>query len=135
MNVRDGVHHNLKSAPPRVQVIGSDSLRAQDINQVTSKSLEKGALDSAGLVAVSHVLNLAEDLQSVVHSGDHVVKTVSDKLNLGVEGGVSGQAVDRDIGEGVELLLGARSILEDPLKTIRKLENCVCAQTKKEFIT
>ena len=30
--------------------------------------------DSAGLVAVSHVLNLAEELQSPVHGSDHIVK-------------------------------------------------------------
>ena len=125
LDVGDTVNHDGKSASPRIQISGSDSLGAQDVHQVTSEGLEEGALNSAGLVAVSHVLNLAEDLQSVVHSGDHVVKTVSDKLNLGVEGGVSGQAVDRDIGERAELLLGARGILEDPLGTIRKLENCV----------
>ena len=120
MDIGYGVYHNLKSTPPRVQIIGSDSLGAQDVNQVTGEGLEEGALNSAGLVAVSHILNLAQDLQSVVHSGDHVVKAVSDELDLDVESGISGQTVNRHIGERAEFLLGARSILEDSLQTIKK---------------
>jgi len=46
------------------------------------------ATDTAGLVAVSHVLDLTEDLEGVVHRSDHAVQAVSDELNLGVEGGV-----------------------------------------------
>jgi len=70
-------------------------------------------------VAVSHVLNLSHDLQSVVHGGDHVVQAISDQFNLGVESGISGQAVDRDIGEAAEFLLGAGVLLEEPLQALR----------------
>ena len=52
--------------------------------------------DTAGLVAVSHVLDLAEDLEGVVHRSDHAVQAVSDELNLGVEGGVRRQVADGD---------------------------------------
>ena len=65
-------------------------------------------------MAVSHVLNLTQNLQGVVHGGDHVVKTVSDQFHLGVEGGISAQTVNRDVGEGTEFLLGAGVLLEDP---------------------
>ena len=54
------------------------------------------ATDTAGLVTVSHVLDLTEDLEGVVHRGDHAVQAVSDELNLGVEGGVRGQVADGD---------------------------------------
>ena len=65
---------------------------------------------------VTHVLNLANDLQGVVHGGDHVVQTVSEYLHLSAEGDVALQTVDGNIGEGAEFLLGARRLLEDPTK-------------------
>jgi len=54
------------------------------------------ATDTAGLVAVSHVLDLAEDLESIVHCGDHAVQTVSDEFYLGVESSVGGQIANGD---------------------------------------
>jgi len=54
------------------------------------------ATDTAGLVAASHVLDLAEKLEGVVHRGNHCVKAVSDEFNLGVESGIRGQVADGD---------------------------------------
>ncbi len=114
LNVGDCVDHNVESAPPRVQIIGSNSLGGQSVHQLVGEGLEKRTLDIAGLVAVSHVLNLAKDLQGVVHGGDHIVKAVSDALNAGIEFGISVQTVDGGISERAEFLLGAWGLLEDP---------------------
>ena len=119
MDVGDAVDHDGKSASPRIQISSGNTLGAQIIDQHASEALEERALDSAGLVAVSHVLNLTKNLQSVVHGGDHVVQTIGDQFNLGVEGGISGQAVDRDIGEAAEFLLGAGVLLEEPFQALR----------------
>lgn len=54
------------------------------------------ASNTAGLVAVSHVLDLTENLEGVVHRSDDAVQTVSDEFNLDVEGGVRGQVADGD---------------------------------------
>ena len=118
LHVGNCVDHDVKNAPPWVQVIGSDSLGGQSVHQLVGEGLEKRTLDIAGLVAVSHVLNLAKDLQGVVHGGDHIVKAVSDALNAGIEFGISVQTVDGGISERAEFLLGAWGLLEDPFKTI-----------------
>ena len=70
--------------------------------------------DTTGLVAVSHVLDLAEDLEGVVHRGDHAVKAVSDELNLDVEGGVRGQVADGDRAKRAELAQGGGNLSEEP---------------------
>ena len=67
--------------------------------------------NTTGLVAVSHVLDLAEDLEGVVHGGDHAVQAVSDELNLGVEGGVRGKVVDGNLAESAEHALRAGVLL------------------------
>ena len=114
LDVGNSVDHDAEDALPRVHIIGRNSLRGEDISQITSERLEEGALDIAGLVAVSHVLNLAKDLQGVVHGGDHIVKAVSHALNAGIEFGISVQTVDGGISERAEFLLGAWGLLEDP---------------------
>ena len=116
LDVGNSVDHDAEDALPRVHIIGRNSLRGEDISQITSERLEEVTLDIAGLVGVSHVLNLANDLQGVVHGGDHVVQTVSEHLHLSVEGGVAQETVDGNIGESAEFLLGARRLLEDPTK-------------------
>ena len=72
------------------------------------------ATDTAGLVAVSHVLDLTEDLEGVVHRGDHAVQAVSDELNLGVEGGVRRQVADGDWAESAELAQSGWDLFEEP---------------------
>ena len=64
------------------------------------------ATNTAGLVAMSHVLDLAEELERVVHRGDDGVKAVSDEFNLGVESGVRGQVADGDLAKSTELAQG-----------------------------
>ena len=74
------------------------------------------ATNTAGLVAMSHVLDLAEELEGVVHRGDDGVKAFSDEFNLGVESGVRGQVVDRDWAESAELVQSGGVLSEEPLK-------------------
>lgn len=68
-------------------------------------------------VAVSHVLNLSHDLQSVFHGTDHVIETVGHKLHLYIEIGIDGQGIDGHISKLTETLLSARRFLEKPFKT------------------
>ena len=72
--------------------------------------------DSAGLVAVSHVLNLTEELQSPVHGSDHIVKAIGDQFHLSVECGVGGKIADGDRTESAEFALKTCIILEEPEK-------------------
>ena len=70
--------------------------------------------DSAGLVAVSHVLDLAEELEGVVHRCDHIVKTISDQFDLSVEGGVRWKIAHGNGTESAEFAQKTRILLEHP---------------------
>ena len=77
--------------------------------------LESAAGDVALDVAVLHVVDVAEDLELVVHGGDDGVEAVSDQRDLLVEFGVSGQRINgdgRELGEELEI---ARSFPEEPI--------------------
>ena len=114
LNVGDAADDDFKSASPRVQISGSDSLRAQDVGEIPSESLEERTIDTAGLVTVSHVLDLAEELEGVVHRADDVVEAVSNEFNLGVVSGVRGQLADGDLTESAELGQGGGVLSEEP---------------------
>ena len=96
LDVGDGVNHDGKSALPRIQISGGNTLGAQIGHEQATERLEEGTLDTTGLVAVSHIFDLAEELQSVVHGRDNDVEAISDEFNLGVESSVRGQVVDGD---------------------------------------
>ena len=108
----DTVDEDGQSALPRVQVVGSDTLGSQGFEQQLSKVLEGLAGDSALLVAVSHVVDVAQELQLVVHGGDDDVEAVSDEGNLLVELGVSCQVGVGDLRELGKVLLETRSASE-----------------------
>ena len=63
---------------------------------------------------MSHIFDLAEDLESVVQRSDHTVQTVSDEFNLGIEGDVGGQIADGDRAECAELAQSGGVLLEKP---------------------
>lgn len=65
-------------------------------------------------MAVSHIFDLPHNLQSVIHSANHVIKTVGNKIDLFPEVGVRRQRVNGNAGELGENLESARSLLEQP---------------------
>jgi hypothetical protein len=66
-------------------------------------------------VSVTHVVNVAQQLQFVVHGGNDGVETVSDQSNLFLVLSITVQSVDSDIGELGEVFLDAGSLLEEPV--------------------
>lgn len=66
-------------------------------------------------MAVSHVADVAQQLQFVVHSGDDGVQTVSNQTDLLVELSVVSQVVNGDARELGEVLKRARSLLEETI--------------------
>jgi hypothetical protein len=65
-------------------------------------------------VGVAHVVDVAENLQFVVHGSDDGVQTVSDQSDLLLVIIITSQSVDSDIGELGEEFLDAGSFLEEP---------------------
>ena len=74
-------------------------------------------------MAVSHVVDMTFERRGVAHRFNHSVKSFSDHFTLSVECGISGQTSDWDGAKGAELCLGAREILEEPLKVKKKQFN------------
>jgi hypothetical protein len=70
-------------------------------------------------VSVFHVVDVAQKLQFVIHSGNDGVQAVGDQSHLLVVIGVASQRVDWNIGELGEMFLDARSLLEEPLLKIK----------------
>lgn len=79
-------------------------------------NLESLATDAAILVAVGHVVELSDDLESVTSGGDHVVQAIGDQRNLLVEIGVARQRVDGDRAERGEGALKAGALTEQPFR-------------------
>ena len=73
-------------------------------------------------MAVLHVIDVAQNLELVVHGGGNGVQTVGDQSDLLVEFGITGQGIKGDSGELGEVFLDTGSLLEEPFrKTIIKL--------------
>ena len=66
-------------------------------------------------MAVLHVVDVTQKLELVIHGGDDSVETVSDQSDLLVEFGITGQGISGNSGELGEVLLGAGSLLEEPV--------------------
>ena len=84
--------------------------------------LESLARNVALDMAVLHVIDVAQNLELVVHGGGNGVQTVGDQSDLLVEFGITGQGIKGDSGELGEVFLDTGSLLEEPFrKTIIKL--------------
>ena len=78
--------------------------------------LKSIAGDGTGsLVAVLHVVDVAQKLELVIHGGDDGVETICNQSDLLVVFGIAGQGINSDSGELREMFLGARSLLEEPV--------------------
>ena len=77
--------------------------------------LEGLARDTALDMAVLHVVDVAQKLELVIHGSDDDIETVSDQSDLLVVFGIAGEGINSDSGELGEVLLGAGSILEEPV--------------------
>jgi hypothetical protein len=81
--------------------------------------LPSAARNGALGVSVFHVVDVAQKLQFVIHSGNDGVQAVGDQSHLFVVIGVASQRVDCNIGELGEMFLDAGSLLEEPLLKIK----------------
>ena len=82
------------------------------------------------LVAVLHVVDVAQKLELIIHGGDDGVETVSDQSDLFVEFGITGQGISGNSGEFGEVLLGAGSLLEEPVHRNKMKQLVTCLQYK-----
>ena len=80
--------------------------------------LESLARNVALDMAVLHVVDVAQNLELVVHGGDDGVQTVGNQSNLLVEFCIAGQGINRYSGELGEELLVAGGFLEEPFHQI-----------------
>ena len=76
--------------------------------------LESLASNSALDVAVLHVVDVAQNLEFVVHGRNNGIQTISDQSDLFVEFIIAGQSINGDSGELGEVFLEAGSLLEEP---------------------
>jgi non-canonical (house-cleaning) NTP pyrophosphatase len=65
-------------------------------------------------MAVSHIFDLTEELEGVVHRCDDAVQTVSHKFYLGIESGIGEQLTDGDRAKSAELAQGRGVLSEEP---------------------
>ena len=112
----NAVDENGHGTLPGVQVVAGDSSRAQGFDQELAEFNEGFAGDAAFLVAVSHVVDVAQKLELVVHGGDDDIEAVSDEGNLLVELGIGGQSTVGNLGELGEVLLEAGSASKEPIE-------------------
>ncbi len=82
--------------------------------QFRRSHLPSAAGNGALSVGVFHVVDVAQKLQFVIHSGNDGVQAVGDQSHLLVVIGVASQRVDWNIGELGEMFLDAGSLLEEP---------------------
>ena len=66
-------------------------------------------------MTVLHVVDVAQKLELVIHGGDDFIQTVGNKSDLFVVFDITGQGIDGNFGELREVLLGAGSLLEEPV--------------------
>jgi hypothetical protein len=72
------------------------------------------ARNGALSVSVFQVVDVAQQLQLVIHGGNDGVQAVGDECHLLDVVAVASQRVDWNIGELGEMFLDARSLLEEP---------------------
>ena len=111
----DGADQGAEGSLPGLEIIGGNTALLQGIHEDGGEVVELDLVDVARNVAEGHVVDLAEDLESVVSGGDQVVQAVGDQSGLLHEVGVALEGVEGDVGELGERLLAARSILEEPM--------------------
>ena len=114
----NAVDENGQGTLPRVQVVAGDTSSGQGLNQVLAEFKEGFAGDAAFLVAVSHVVDVAQKLELVVHSGDDDIEAVSDEGDLLVEVGVVGKISGCDLGELGEGLLETRGTSKESMRQL-----------------
>jgi hypothetical protein len=66
------------------------------------------------LVSVTHVVDVAQQLQFIVHGGNDGIQAVSNQSNLLVVVSIARQGINGNSGELDEVFLGAGSLLEEP---------------------
>ena len=66
-------------------------------------------------MAVLHVVDVAQNLELLLHDGDDFIQTVGNKGDLLVVFDITSQGVDGNFGELGEVFLGAGSLLEEPV--------------------
>ena len=66
------------------------------------------------LVSVTHVVDVTQQLQFIVHGGNDGIQAVSNQSNLLVVVSIARQGIDGNSGELDEVFLGAGSLLEEP---------------------
>ncbi len=79
-----------------------------------SHHLPSTARNGALSVSVFHVVDVAQKLQFVIHSGNDGVEAVGDEGDLFVELDIAGQRINGDFAELGEVFLDAGSLLEEP---------------------
>lgn len=109
--VGDGPEDDL----PGLQVITGDTAGGQFVDEESAKVLKLLAEDSTRLVAEGHVADLTTQLERSGQVADHGVQTVSDELDLGLEGIVGRQSGLVDVSEGGKLGLEAGVGLQEPV--------------------
>ena len=79
------------------------------------------------LVSVFHVVDVAQELQFIIHGGNDSIQAVSNQSNLLVVVSIVRQGINGNSGELGEVFLDARSLLEEPLskKSLFHVGKCV----------
>ena len=73
-------------------------------------------MDAALLVAVSHIVDVAQNLELVTQIGDDGIQAIGDESDLLVEGSVSVELVNGNGREESKVALGTRSLSEQPVR-------------------
>lgn len=76
------------------------------------------ASDVARDVAVAHVVDLTDELESIVSGGDHAVQAIGDESDLPVVFGIRGQLSGGHATKFGEGPLKTRGFLEEPKRTV-----------------
>ena len=110
---RNTIDENGQSALPGVQVITRDASSTQSFDQELSEVIESLARDAAFLVAVSHVVNVAQKLELIIHGRDDDIETIGDEGDLLVVLRIRGQSTVSNLDELGEVLLETGSASEE----------------------
>ena len=78
-------------------------------------------------MSVFHVVDVAQELQFIIHGGNDSIQAVSNQSNLLVVVSIVRQGINGNSGELGEVFLDARSLLEEPLskKSLFHVGKCV----------
>jgi hypothetical protein len=138
----DSIDEDGQSALPGGQIIRGDTVGTQRVHQKAAKVLKliisteliwlilintplislshlpSAAGDATGGVGVAHVVDVAQQLEFVIHGRDDRVQTVGDQGDLFVELGIASQRINGDFAEFGKVFLDAGSLLEEPFNQI-----------------